>query len=117
MLEIRDYLRQVAKGELPMNHQIVYHLQDALNLLPDLDDAAKTKAFTTNTNDQLLVVYLSSLLRAVIALHALVDNKESIGKAELEEKEEQAGEPSKPGTKKEGKEVAEGETQESEKGL
>ncbi|KAG8903442.1 proteasome regulatory particle subunit [Tulasnella sp. 403] len=88
MLEIRDYLRSVAKGDLPINHQIIYHLQDALNLLPDLDDPAKTKAFTTNTNDQLLVVYLSSLLRAVIALHALVDNKESIGKAELEEKKE-----------------------------
>jgi 26S proteasome regulatory subunit N8 len=32
-----------------------------------------------------LVVYLSSLLRAVIALHALVDNKATIGRAELEE--------------------------------
>jgi hypothetical protein len=31
------------------------------------------------------VVYLSSLLRAVIALHALVDNKATIGWAELEE--------------------------------
>jgi hypothetical protein len=30
------------------------------------------------------VVYLSSLLRAVIALHALVDNKATIGRAELE---------------------------------
>jgi 26S proteasome regulatory subunit N8 len=33
----------------------------------------------------MLVVYLSSLLRAVIALHALVDNKASIGRAEFEE--------------------------------
>jgi 26S proteasome regulatory subunit N8 len=86
ILEIRDYLRSVAQGDLPINHQIVYHLQDALNLLPDLDDLDKTKAFTTNTNDQLLVVYLSSLLRAVIALHALVNNKAENGKLELEEK-------------------------------
>jgi len=34
------------------------------------------------------VVYLSSLMRAVIALHALVDNKATIGRAELEESEE-----------------------------
>jgi 26S proteasome regulatory subunit N8 len=36
-----------------------------------------------------MVVYLSSLLRAVIALHALVDNKTTIGKAELEEGEKE----------------------------
>jgi len=34
----------------------------------------------------MLVVYLSSLVRAVIALHALVDNKAANGRAELEEK-------------------------------
>ncbi|KZS99100.1 Mov34-domain-containing protein [Sistotremastrum niveocremeum HHB9708] len=81
--EIRDYLEKVASGTLPINHQIVYHLQDALNLLPDLDDPLMTKSFTSNTNDQLLVVYLSSLVRAVIALHALVDNKAA--NAELEQ--------------------------------
>jgi 26S proteasome regulatory subunit N8 len=43
------------------------------------------RSFASSRNDQLLVVYLSSLLRAVIALHALVDNKATIGRAELEE--------------------------------
>lgn len=75
LLEVRDYLKQVEIGKLPINHQIIYHLQDTLNLLPDLDDPLMTRSFTSNTNDQLLVVYLSSLVRAVIALHALVDNK------------------------------------------
>ena len=70
-----------------MNHQIVYHLQDALNLLPDLTDPSTMQSFASSTNDQMLIVYLSSLLRAVIALHALVDNKTTIGKAELEEAE------------------------------
>lgn len=65
-----------------MNHQIVYHLQDVLNLLPDLSDPETTQSFASSTNDQMLVVYLSSLLRAVIALHALVDNKASIGREE-----------------------------------
>jgi 26S proteasome regulatory subunit N8 len=85
LLEIRDYLKAVAAGNLPVNHQIVYHLQDTLNLLPDLDDPIKARSFISNTNDQLLVVYLSSLIRAVIALHALVDNKAANGRAELEE--------------------------------
>lgn len=83
--EVRDYLRQVAAGELPINHPVVYYLQDALNLLPDLDDPGVTRAFTTNTNDQLLVVYLSALVRSVIALEKLVDNKATNGMAELEE--------------------------------
>ncbi|TFK19162.1 Mov34-domain-containing protein [Coprinopsis marcescibilis] len=83
--DIQKYLVDVSEGRMPVNHQVVYHLQDALNLLPDLNDGELTKSFAASTNDQMLVVYLSSLLRAVIALHALVDNKESIGLAELEE--------------------------------
>lgn len=46
-----------------------------------------SQSFVKSSNDQLLVVYLSSLVRAVIALHALVDNKATIGRAELEETE------------------------------
>ena len=83
--DVQKYLVEVSTGTMPANHQIVYHLQDALNLLPNLADTDLTQSFTTSTNDQMLVVYLSSLLRAVIALHALVDNKATIGRAELEE--------------------------------
>ncbi|KAF8552892.1 Mov34-domain-containing protein [Imleria badia] len=83
--DVHSYLLDVAAGTLPVNHQIIYHLQDALNLLPDLSDSTVTQSFTSSTNDQLLVVYLSTLLRSVIALHALVDNKATIGRAELEE--------------------------------
>ena len=88
LTDIRNYLQDVARGKMPVNHQIIYNLQDALNLLPDLNDSAITQSFSSTTNDELLVVYLSSLMRAVIALHALVDNKASIGRAELEESEE-----------------------------
>lgn len=93
--DIQQYLTSVADGSMPINHQIIYLLQDVLNLLPDLTDADTTSSFASSTNDQLLVVYLSSLLRAVIALHALVDNKASIGRAELEEGESKKETPSK----------------------
>jgi 26S proteasome regulatory subunit N8 len=83
--DIQKYLADVAAGTMPVNHQIAYYLQDALNLLPNLSDSDTTASFASTTNDELLVVYLSSLMRAVIALHALVDNKASLGKAELEE--------------------------------
>ena len=97
---------------MPVNHQIVYHLQDALNLLPDLTDPSITQSFASSTNDQMLVVYLSSLLRAVIALHALVDNKMTIGKAELEEGEEKDKEKEKD-SKEKTKEKEKTETKDS----
>jgi 26S proteasome regulatory subunit N8 len=33
------------------------------------------KSFAVKTNDELLVMYLSSMVRSVIALHNLIDNK------------------------------------------
>lgn len=100
---------------MPVNHQVTYYLQDALNLLPNLNDAELTQSFASTTNDELLVVYLSSLMRAVIALHALVDNKASIGRAEQEEDEEK----DKKGEKKEAEkdEKKDEKAKEEEKGL
>lgn len=37
LLDIRSYLERVAAGKLPINHQIIYHLQDIFNLLPDVN--------------------------------------------------------------------------------
>ncbi|GAA5849275.1 hypothetical protein JCM9279_006433 [Rhodotorula babjevae] len=87
--EIKDYLEQVVAGTLPINHQIVYNLQDVFNLLPNLEAAVSggetsdgsKRPFTVATNDQLLVMYLSSLIRAVIALHDLVLNKQTAAQA------------------------------------
>ena len=124
LLEVQSYLYDVAAGKMPINHQIVYHLQDVFNLLPDLQDPSVTQSFTANTNDQLLVVYLSSLLRAVIALHALVDNKEVNGRAELEEGKDEKSKKSEKedgkkseqdGDAKNGKEEPSKETKETEK--
>lgn len=106
---------EVAAGTMPVNHQIVYHLQDALNLLPDLSDPVTTQSFASSTNDQMLVVYLSSLLRAVIALHALVDNKAIIGRAEMEEgaqkKDKDSEKSTEKDTKKEGVEPNSGKSE------
>ncbi|KAG2175592.1 hypothetical protein INT43_001239 [Umbelopsis isabellina] len=73
--DIRDYLQKVVAGQLPVNHQIIYNLQDIFNLLPNLQTQEMVKSFSVKTNDQLLVIYLSSLIRAVIALHNLINNK------------------------------------------
>ncbi|CAB5206154.1 Mov34-domain-containing protein [Rhizophagus irregularis] len=92
--EIREYLQKVVNRQLPINHQIIYNLQDIFNLLPNLNVTDTVKSFSVKTNDQLLVIYLSSLIRAVIALHNLINNKienlkgETVQPIEEEKKEE-----------------------------
>lgn len=44
------------------------------------------RAFAVKTNDQMLVIYLSSLIRSTIALHDLINNK--IANREAERKTE-----------------------------
>mmetsp|Transcript_19612 Transcript_19612/g.48512 ORF Transcript_19612/g.48512 Transcript_19612/m.48512 type:complete len:322 (-) Transcript_19612:13-978(-) len=73
--EIKKYMDHVVAGTLPVNHEILGHLQDAFNLLPNLNMEDYVKAFAVKTNDMMLVVYLSSLIRSVVALHNLISNK------------------------------------------
>ncbi|CAB4375100.1 unnamed protein product [Rhizophagus irregularis] len=109
--EIREYLQKVVNRQLPINHQIIYNLQDIFNLLPNLNVTDTVKSFSVKTNDQLLVIYLSSLIRAVIALHNLINNKienlkgETVQPIEEEKKEENKV---KEKDTKEGAEVKEG---------
>uniref|UniRef100_H2TRF5 Proteasome 26S subunit, non-ATPase 7 n=1 Tax=Takifugu rubripes TaxID=31033 RepID=H2TRF5_TAKRU len=88
LLDIRSYLDRVVAGKLPINHQIIYQLQDVFNLLPDVNLLDFTKAFYLKTNDQMLVVYLASLIRSVVALHNLINNKISNRDAEKKEGQE-----------------------------
>lgn len=83
--EIRDYLLQVGNGKLPINHQIVYQLQDIFNLLPDMTQSSFVDSLYVKTNDQMLVVYLAALVRSIVALHNLINNKLTNRDAEKKE--------------------------------
>jgi 26S proteasome regulatory subunit N8 len=79
--EVATYLDKVLKDELPVNHAILEVLQDVFNLLPNLSPTTENggqgdlgRSFRVKTNDQLMCIYLSSLIRAVIALHDLIDS-------------------------------------------
>ena len=85
--DIRDYLSRVSQGDLPMNHEILTHLQDIFNLLPNLGTSDTIKSFAVQTNDEMLAIYLASLVRSVIALHGLIDNKLELREAEKKEDE------------------------------
>lgn len=114
-LRLRDigrYLQKVLDGELPVNHAILGNLQDVFNLLPNLStpkpaaeannglesatgESELARAMSIKTNDQLMTIYLSSLIRAITAFHDLIENKiqnrqqqeEKEGKKEEEDKE------------------------------
>jgi 26S proteasome regulatory subunit N8 len=91
--DIGQYLQKVLNGELPINHAIMGNLQDVFNLLPNLstpkgsassnvtgngsvtENSELAKAMSIKTNDQLMTIYLSSLIRAITAFHDLIENK------------------------------------------
>jgi hypothetical protein len=50
--------------------------QDVFNLLPNLNLEELSRSFAVKSNDMMLVIYLSSLVRSVLALHDLIDNRE-----------------------------------------
>ena len=108
LADMKSYLEKVSSGELPMNHEITYQLQDIFNLLPDVTNPCFVRSLQVgvvccymlslgwasllictllqvNTNDQMLVMYIASLIRSVIALHNLINNK--LANKEAEKKE------------------------------
>ena len=84
MRDIGAYLQKVLDGQLPVNHAILGNLQDVFNLLPNLSSpevdgesrgGELAYAMSIKTNDQLMAIYLSSLIRAITAFHDLIENK------------------------------------------
>lgn len=95
--DIGQYLQKVIDKELPVNHAILGNLQDVFNLLPNLSNPTAStaselketvsgpeeriestelaRAMSVKTNDQLMAIYLSSLIRAITAFHDLIENK------------------------------------------
>jgi len=86
--EMQDYLTQVCDGNLPVNQTIISQLQDIFNLLPNLKVEEMVRSFSVKTNDMMLVIYLSSMIRSIIALHNLINNKLALRAAEHPKKED-----------------------------
>ena len=82
LLEVESYLGKVLSGTLPVNHAILYNLQDIFNLLPNISSPDFVKSLSSITNDEYFVIYISSVVRSIIALHDLISNKLSNRDAE-----------------------------------
>lgn len=75
LVEMKDYLEAVVEGKMKVNQDIVANMQTILNLLPNLNVEELVRSMLVKTNDMHMVIYLSALIRSVIALHDLVNNK------------------------------------------
>ncbi|KAL9657404.1 hypothetical protein ABK040_014392 [Willaertia magna] len=106
LTEIHTYLGQVSDGNMPINHSILYLLQDVFNLLPGLHTNENQQSIVKKTNDTYLAMYLSSIIRCVVSLHDLINNK-----IELRETEKQTDTK----LKKKDEEKKENETKDDEK--
>jgi len=73
--EIALYLQDVSEGKLQPHPKILYNLQNMFNLLPDLEHKNLDHAFSLHNNDVMLVMYLGSVVRAIMALHDVINNK------------------------------------------
>jgi 26S proteasome regulatory subunit N8 len=103
--DISSYLQRVLDGDLPVNHAILGNLQDIFNLLPNLstpttkpingddnkaasasqiENSELARSMSIKTNDQLMTIYLSSLVRAITAFHDLIENKRQNRQAQEE---------------------------------
>lgn len=79
-------------GKFRYNHSIIHNFQDIFNLLPNLKVEQTVKNFSVKTNDYMHVIYVSNLIRAVISLHNLINNKIQTKEIEIEnaKREEEA---------------------------
>lgn len=92
---IVKYLGKLISGDLPINSTILGKLQDIFNLLPNISQITDVQtgnahqvdaqiyshekrlatAFNVKTNYELMILYVSSLVRSIIAFHDLISNK------------------------------------------
>jgi 26S proteasome regulatory subunit N8 len=105
LVECKDYVEACVRGSQKVNPEIVANLQTIINLLPNLNTEEMVRSMLIKTNDMHMAIYLSALIRSVIALHDLVNNKIRYGEqgTELEnsgEEKKEDSKDSKPANKK-----------------
>lgn len=82
--EMRNYLEQVIAGTIRYNQSIIDNFQDIFNLLPNLKIQEMVQSFSVKSNDYMYVVYVSNLIKSVLSLHDLINNKIKMKELEAE---------------------------------
>jgi len=110
---VHKYLEDVVSGNLSPNQDILRNLQLVYNLLPNLKRPELLRALAIKNNDHSVSVYVASIVRSVLALDRLIDNKienrDRLMKKEADEKEKEKAALKKKEEKAKGKAEGEGE--------
>lgn len=114
LVECKDYLEACASGSIKVNPDIVANLQTILNLLPNLNTEEMVRSMLIKTNDMHMAIYLSALIRSVIAIHDLINNKIQYGEDGTENKAE-AEEEKKEDDKKEAEKAKDDQSKDAKK--
>jgi len=141
--DIGKYLQKVLDGDLPVNHAILANLQDVFNLLPNLttpkpagkdlstlngivngsvgliggsaENSDLSRGMSIKTNDELMSVYLSNLIRSINAFHELIDNKIQNKRQQEQEDSKKDGDKKDKDVKKDDKSQANGTSEKESK--
>lgn len=73
--EISNYLSLILNKSYPINSQIISNLQEIVNLLPNLSGEKTVRSFSVKTNEVMQTIYVTSIVRTIMALHKLINNK------------------------------------------
>lgn len=76
MNNIMLYIQDVIDGKLPYNVMIINRVQDIVSLIPVLSDKILVETLNEYTNDNMVVVYIASIIRTITSLHDLIKNKD-----------------------------------------
>lgn len=81
---MKEYLENVVSGKYRYNQAIINNYQDIFNLLPNLKVEEMVRNFSVKSNDYMYVIYVSSLIRSILSLHDLINNKIHLKDTEVE---------------------------------
>ena len=98
LTEIKTYLQNVIMKRISPNPQIINNIQEIFNFLPNFETEEIIKSLSVQTNNDYLILYLSWMIRSIISLHKLLNNKIMIKEEEkkpVEKKKEEVKEESK----------------------
>ena len=75
LTSIIEYVEAVRSGQLPQSNMIINQIQELFNLLPDVHSSEAQEAMTVAANEQAFMLFTGNVVRTVIALHELINNK------------------------------------------
>ena len=103
VLRIAEYLESAAVSRKKMDQQIMFALQRIISLLPKVLSPEMKRAMASRVNENYLALYVSGIVKSVVAIHSLLNNrirpledsKEKKEKVEKERKQKEKDEKEK----------------------